>query len=523
MTTMSHTRQHVTSRRALYGLASGLVLATAYMGHQYLMDPIALDSRGINTNAAAGGYDPFGRRMNIMNPERVNARLREHEQSHFVERGRGVLRYDMAQLPSNSPIEDDYSDRVVSVALNEAANANASSDWMFWGLYDGHGGWTTSAKLREELINYVIRQLDAGYSDAGKGLGDNIRRTPSPETIDLAIKRGFLALDDEICIHAVNRLLKNPQQSKGQSPETLAPAVSGSCGLLAFYDTLSQTLRVAVTGDSRAVLGSKSSSGWTARALSVDQTGSNQREADRIRKEHPGEEDRVIRRGRVLGGLEPTRAFGDARYKWTRDLQDKVARAFFGRSTPPELRSPPYVTAEPEVTTTKVKSGDFLVMGSDGLFEMLSNDEVVSLVVQWMETHPITESSASAAASAKSGGMWDKMFGGGNKADSAKVVDLTVDQDAMKPPFRHQGAVLKPTVEDENVATHLIRNALGGADREQLSMLLSIPAPQSRRYRDDLTVTVIFFGDEKAPENGGIRGNVAATSGGVNAPAKAKL
>jgi pyruvate dehydrogenase phosphatase len=29
----------------------------------------------------------------------------------------------------------------------------------------------------------------------------------------------------------------------------------------------------------------------------------------------------VIRDGRVLGGLEPSRAFGDARYKWPRDIQ----------------------------------------------------------------------------------------------------------------------------------------------------------------------------------------------------------
>jgi pyruvate dehydrogenase phosphatase len=35
-----------------------------------------------------------------------------------------------------------------------------------------------------------------------------------------------------------------------------------------------------------------------------------------MRKEHPGEEDTVIMRGRVQGGLQPTRAFGDASYKW---------------------------------------------------------------------------------------------------------------------------------------------------------------------------------------------------------------
>lgn len=47
-----------------------------------------------------------------------------------------------------------------------------------------------------------------------------------------------------------------------------------------------------------------------------------------MRSEHPEDErDDVIRNGRVLGGLEPTRAFGDARYKWSAELQEMwVAR-----------------------------------------------------------------------------------------------------------------------------------------------------------------------------------------------------
>jgi pyruvate dehydrogenase phosphatase len=43
-----------------------------------------------------------------------------------------------------------------------------------------------------------------------------------------------------------------------------------------------------------------------------------------MQSEHPPEEsEAVIQRGRVLGGLEPTRAFGDARYKWTREIQER--------------------------------------------------------------------------------------------------------------------------------------------------------------------------------------------------------
>ena len=43
-----------------------------------------------------------------------------------------------------------------------------------------------------------------------------------------------------------------------------------------------------------------------------------------MQSEHPADEaDTVIQRGRVLGGLEPTRAFGDARYKWPREVQER--------------------------------------------------------------------------------------------------------------------------------------------------------------------------------------------------------
>merc|ERR1712034_98587 len=51
------------------------------------------------------------------------------------------------------------------------------------------------------------------------------------------------------------------------------------------------------------------------------------------------------------------------------------------------------------------------------------------------------------------------------------------------------------TVEDKNAATHLVRNALGGRDRDMVCALLTLPSPYSRRYRDDLTVEVIFFGE----------------------------
>jgi pyruvate dehydrogenase phosphatase len=42
---------------------------------------------------------------------------------------------------------------------------------------------------------------------------------------------------------------------------------------------------------------------------------------------------------------------------------------------------------------------------------------------------------------------------------------------------------------DANAATHLIRNALGGADRKERGQLLSMHGKTTRYFRDDMTVT----------------------------------
>jgi len=51
--------------------------------------------------------------------------------------------------------------------------------------------------------------------------------------------------------------------------------------------------------------------------------------------------------------------------------------------------------------------------------------------------------------------------------------------------------------QDENLSAHLIRNAFGGGDEMTLRRYLSIPAPYSRRYRDDITVTVVCWEEGK--------------------------
>ena len=411
--------------------------------------------------------------LEMLTPEQATHRLRKNEQSYLVGRGRGVVRYDVVQLASNNPIEDDHVEKIVEVPQTVAAaqGGKPSSDWMFWGVFDGHSGWTTSAKLRQALISFVARELNTTYKSAST---DPATLLPSPESIDAAIKKGFLRLDHEICYESVEKVLK--ANSKPIGAEVLAPALSGSCALLSFYDSRSNLLRVACTGDSRAVLGRRGASGkWVATPLSEDQTGGTPSEDARLRAEHPGEEY-VTHKGRILGGLEPSRAFGDAVYKWSRETQKKIKKSYFGKTPSPLLKTPPYVTAEPVITTTKVdpSKGDFVVMATDGLWECLTNEEVVGLVGQWLETQGPSQSSWL--------GSW---FSAGN---AQLPIEKSSGQTFGKKTLRVDQWGIDENgnrfvVQDKNVATHLVRNALGGKSKCMVCALLTLNSHYSRRYR----------------------------------------
>lgn len=78
--------------------------------------------------------------LGMLTPEEATRKLRRSEESYLVGRGRGVVRYDVVQLPSNNPIEDDHREKIVEVpqSVTPAKEGSTSSDWMFWGVFDGH-------------------------------------------------------------------------------------------------------------------------------------------------------------------------------------------------------------------------------------------------------------------------------------------------------------------------------------------------------------------------------------------------
>ncbi|CCF60250.1 hypothetical protein KAFR_0J01860 [Kazachstania africana CBS 2517] len=396
----------------------------------------------------------------ILDDSQVNNRLRNLEESYLVNRGTGIVRYDISQLPSNHPIEDNHVERILSQDNN---------DIYFFGIFDGHGGPFTSSRLSQDIIKYVSKQL-----------------LDSKESMDNSIVKGFINLDNDIIFNSFRKIFQDSKDNANLI--NLLPAISGSCALLSIFDSTDSTLKVAVTGDSRALLGGIENNEWYVKSLSTDQTGDSPSEIERIQNEHP-DEPNVIRRGRILGSLQPSRAFGDYRYKLNqidgkslRELPENVR--MFLRTEPKEFKTPPYVTAKPEITTTKIDSNmKFLVLASDGLFELLTNEEIAALVIKWRD-HYILKTAA-----------------GNTKKNLPLVKDISQDKDSLRPTFRYRSSVdtvdkVDYLLEDSNVATHLIRNALSvGGQKEYVSRLVSIPSPMSRKYRDDLTVTVAFFGE----------------------------
>ncbi|XP_004245878.1 protein phosphatase 2C 29-like [Solanum lycopersicum] len=168
----------------------------------------------------------------------------------------------------------------------------------------------------------------------------------------------------------------------------------------------------------------------TALQLSTDHSTNIEEEVIRIKSEHPDDSNCIVN-GRVKGRLKVTRAFGAGflkQPKFNDVLLEMFRNVYIGND--------PYVSCTPSLRHHRLCPGDqFLVLSSDGLYQDLSNEEVVSHVENFMEKFP-----------------------------------------------------------DGDPAQHLIEELLFRAAKKagmELHELLDIPQGDRRKYHDDVTVMVI--------------------------------
>ncbi|CAO2581143.1 [Pyruvate dehydrogenase [acetyl-transferring]]-phosphatase 1, mitochondrial, partial [Lemmus lemmus] len=446
-----------------------------------------------------------------LTPPQVNSILKANEYSFKVPEFDGknvssVLGFDSNQLPANAPIEDRRS-----------AATCLQTRGMLLGVFDGHAGCACSQAVSERLFYYIAVSLlphetlleienavESGrallpilqwhkhpndyFSKEASKLYFNSLRTYWQELIDLntgesadidvkeALINAFKRLDNDISLEAQ---VGDPNSFLNYL--VLRVAFSGATACVAHVDGVD--LHVANTGDSRAMLGVQEEDGsWSAVTLSNDHNAQNERELERLKLEHPKNEAKsVVKQDRLLGLLMPFRAFGDVKFKWSIDLQKRVIESGpdqlndneYTKFIPPNYHTPPYLTAEPEVTYHRLRPQDkFLVLATDGLWETMHRQDVVRIVGEYLtgmhHQQPIAV--------------------GGYKVTLGQMHGLLTERRAK----------MSSVFEDQNAATHLIRHAVGNnefgaVDHERLSKMLSLPEELARMYRDDITIIVVQF------------------------------
>ena len=198
----------------------------------------------------------------------------------------------------------------------------------------------------------------------------------------------------------------------------------------------------------------------------------NKDEIERLKAKHPiSEHSTMIKGGYLLGQLLPLRAFGDMRYKWSlQDLKKVVSilgSHYAETIIPPSYYTPPYLTVKPEMFHYTLTPRDrFIVIASDGLWECLSNEKVVKLVGDHMESI---------------------------STQTRFHLDVTMNLGALNRALKKRQPSLANRPFDTNAATHLIRHALG-QEHSDIARMLTHPKP--RHMRDDITVIVVYLDEQ---------------------------
>lgn len=270
--------------------------------------------------------------------------------------------------------------------------------------FSGSGRFALSlARLKEQRHPLWAHAAAAADGQSGREWGVK-RLTAAPAVRD---HRAVLSALARTLATTESAYLDMTSQSMGSHPEL---AVTGACLLVVLLRD--DDVYVMNLGDSRAIVAQRrddedcligsipaedigvgleietripgySAIGLEALQLSTDHSTSVEEEVQRIRREHP-DDDQCVVNDRVKGRLTVTRAFGAGYLKQAR-FNDGLLEMFRNEY----IGDTPYISCTPTLCHHKLSIRDqFLVLSSDGLYQYLSNEEVVLHVENFMERFP---------------------------------------------------------------------------------------------------------------------------------------
>ncbi|VVA16795.1 PREDICTED: probable phosphatase 2C [Prunus dulcis] len=282
----------------------------------------------------------------------------------------------------------------------------------------------------ERFLPQIYRDTDSSVDNVSKNAP-----CAKPKVSTNSFRHGVLDSLQRALSQAENDFLYMVEQEMEDRPDLVSV---GSCVLVVLLH--GKDLYTLNLGDSRAVLATygdgdfmNGSERLKAIQLTDSHTVDDEGERMRVLCDHPDDPMTIVA-GRVKGKLKVTRAFGVGYLK-----KKKLNDALMGILQVRNLMSPPYVSTQPSLNVHRISKSDcFVVVGSDGLFDFFTNDEVVKLVHSYILSNP--------------------------SGDPAK--------------FLLEQLVVRAA------------NCAGFSMEE----LMNIPAGRRRKYHDDVTVIVIILG-----------------------------
>ncbi|XP_006458642.1 hypothetical protein AGABI2DRAFT_200439 [Agaricus bisporus var. bisporus H97] len=346
---------------------------------------------------------PWPRQYRVLSENEVWRELKELAKPHSVvfNNDRGFRADSINFQPSP---KTKTQDRHVVTEINIRGQK-----WNLTGVFDGHLGDVTVEHVSYHLPIIVEEFLQGA-------LEQNPERELTPEYIGDLFSQSILAFDDAIAHDvldlfggSVEELEKysdseikeiiNDQHLGGANWRKARLCMYGTTALVALVDPEHVNLWVANLGDCQPVLITPDDEGikdWQIEVLTTTHNGDNDDELDRIRAEHPGEDECILNR-RVLGALAPTRCLGDIPFKqppaFTRRVLYNLFPGFHNTSPWEEFlnrnRTPPYITAKPDVVHRKLRRAHivhrptFLVLTSDGFSDLCSGEGQTRVLESW--------------------------------------------------------------------------------------------------------------------------------------------
>ena len=272
----------------------------------------------------------FADSMNEIIPPRIAEQIQELIQGGVPEQESAP---SMSELRRACTMRHGESGKEVdrSLSLVQSTNGKLMEEKIhFFGVFDGHGGAAAAHHCKEIMHERLKEALTSTCFVLEESKSTAI--ACSSEAFSKALEQAFKVVDEEFA------------SMSGDADELSLVGTTAVVTLLS-----SKSMYVANAGDSRAVLYRNGK----AMALTDDHKAAREDETARV--EAAGGQILFWNGVRVMGLLAVSRAIGDH-----------------------SLR--PYVIADPEVTVVNRQQGDeLLVMASDGLWDVISNQEACAL------------------------------------------------------------------------------------------------------------------------------------------------